>query len=315
MKELRTGTRPPDGESLDRESGREFALRVSIVGAAVEDGEIDAAAFGAALVPLARLVERVSEITTGRRLAPQIADQFERGSFVFVLTPPKSLAELALWFTTTKALLDLIGMPTGKDGGIRGVIKWWRQAKLPERTRVLELPPTGPDPVEIAAHDYDVVRLIAEFAKLLKSQGIDEIQFSSNDLVEASIDKSDVRALDALRKLAPSTRIAVSAAQSVAALPPAEVVTEQTFEIVSAGLSPDAQWVLRSEEDGQFQAFMHDHDFRDQISSRRIVFGRGDRIRATVSTIRWSGARRPGLSRRILTVIEFIPAGPSAHEA
>src|SRR4051812_45887516 len=110
---------PPEGTPDAQDRSGDVDLRISLVGPAVANGQINAGTFGSALVSLARLIERISEIATGARLSPRVSDRFERGSFVFTVTPPHNVGETLQWLATVKVMLDLIGVPTGKDGGLR----------------------------------------------------------------------------------------------------------------------------------------------------------------------------------------------------
>ncbi len=152
-------------------------FRVIYDGAAVDDGEMDAAQLASSLLALANLLKTADGITTGEhdRLSVRVRADVRRGSFDVGMAVHWKDAVLA-WAMTpaggaTLSVLGFLGF-TLKDlvkaggSGVIQVVRWLRSRRIASRTR------NGDGSVTIVAEDGEELVVDQQVARLADDAGV-----------------------------------------------------------------------------------------------------------------------------------------------
>lgn len=285
-------------------------------GEAVDDGSMDAAQFGQALLGYARMVRRTAQIVSPKAESAEVKVLTTRhGSF-------ETLLSIAIDLTTVEAVRDWLMGANGQAfdralnitvesgavigtvvGGAVGVGKWLRGRTISKRekidaTRERVVTEDGDELLALAkavdvALDPAFRKGVMDFSEPTTAPGIDTVTLDGaaggeeiamadrNSFADADEDIDDV-----------STEVMLLKVRRVA------------FD--------EASWRFEYKPtDGptvEFAATIADDDFLDDVSARRIVFGDGDAIDALVEIATPAKPRR-GARRhfRVLRVNRVVP--------
>lgn len=283
-------------------------------GEAVEDGTMDAAEFGQALLGYSRMVRRAAQIVSPKAGATQVKVlATHKGSF-------ETLLSIGVDLTTVEAVRDwLLGgngqaleraltttvesgaVVTAVVGGAVKVGKWLRGRKIARREKVDathdRVVAEGGDDIVALAKSVDVVldptfrKGVRDFSQPTTTAGIDDVTLDGAGGGESLTMADRNFFLDDLED--------------------GDDVEEARMRLRVERIAFDgAPWRFSHKPDTgvvhSFAAPIDDQEFLDDVAARRVVFGDGDQIDALVQTTTpskpRSGARRHFRITRVLQV-------------
>lgn len=279
-----------------------FALKYD--GPAVERGRMDARDLGPALISVADLLERASELIYGEqgKVRVDVEADFERGSFFIDMAILPEFAGYISHLTREDIQLILAVLGVSGGGGLVGLLRWLKGRK-PDKVE-----PVDGGRVSITINDQSrtlnfheskvyldprVRSSLEGMVAPLRKDGIDAVEFGPDHTLTERVEKEEASYFEA-----PARPEAVLSTDEITA----------TVELIAPDFKPDNKWRLQH-SGGAFWAKILDDGFLDRVRDRSEVFGAGDalRVRARVTTTRTEVEVKH--SWEILEVLEHIPGG------
>lgn len=280
-----------------------FALKYE--GPAVERGRMDARELGPALISVANLLERTSQLLWGEggKVRVDVDADFQQGSFFidFAVAPEWADQLSQLNREDLKLILQVLGV-TGGGGGLIALLKWLRGRK-PDK---VEPQPNGGISISIDAEtltlnvnetkvylDQRVRESLDGVVEPIRRAGIDAVEFGPDHQLTERVEKNEAEYFKA-----PATPEAVLSEDEITA----------TVEVVAPAFKRGNAWRF-FHSGGTFWASIADDRFWQQVEKRAELFGAGDvlRVRAKVTTTRTE--KDVKYAWEILEVLEHIPGG------
>ncbi|WP_136192015.1 hypothetical protein [Actinomyces procaprae] len=283
-------------------------------GEAVEDGTMDAAQFGQALLGYSRMVGQAARIVSPKAGAAEVKVVANRqGSFETLVSIGVTLSSVEAvrdWIlgTNGQTLEQALSIAVGSGavlgtvvGGAVKVSKWLRGRHIARREKTDathdRIVTDGGDSMIALAKSVDVMldplfrRGVRDFSQPTTMPGIDDVILQHPDGEEAITMADRNFFLDDLEE--------------------EDLVEEETMRLRVERLAFDgAPWRFSHKPSGRalrfsFSAPIDDQEFLDDVAARRVVFGDGDEIDALVQ-ISTPAKPRPGARRqfRITRVVQ-----------
>lgn len=292
-------------------------FRVVYDGAAVEDGEMDAAQLASSLLALAHLLKSADDITTGERdrLSVRVRADVRRGSFDVGMAIHWKDAILA-WAMTpaggaTLSLLGVLGfnltaVATASGRGVIQVVRWLRGRRIASRARhsggaVTIVAEDGEelvvDPqVSRLADDAGVRQALEKFTEPLREEGVESIRFEPSEGEGETILASEAEFFRAVAGTAPTSSSEF----------------EATYQIKRLFFERGRKWRL-SNGAQTIQAEIIDDRFWAQIDASERSFAKEDYLVCRVRMDQWLTPTGLRTEYVILEVVEHL--SPAKQDA
>lgn len=286
----------------------EMQFELSYQGPALEEGRMSARELGPALISVAQVLERSSQILYGEKGALQVdvRGNFRRGSFGVEFVAASGAADLlqGLSLKELAALSAIVGLSLEGAKTLIGVVRWIagrKVEKIEERGDEVVLRIRG-----------DEITISLKLYQLLDDE---TVRKGLQGLVEP-LKEPGVEALEISEGGQPATRITREEAKSFNApigKESAEVSMDEStavVEVVAPTFRQDNKWRL-AQGDTSFHAAMLDEEFLGLVDRHEVVFGKGDALRVRMVTYTRRENNEYRYEREITRVIERIPAARS----